>query len=268
MVFREKQRSHNSPTTAGLNMLESVEKYLQDKIKEAGAIHITLLDPEKISPRMAAKTALEAEKCETTAIMVGGSTVTSTQQLEKTVKAIKNAVKIPVILFPNNVSGICSQADAVWFMSLLNSADPYFIVGAQVLAAPLIKKLELEPIPLGYIIVGDASAASIIGRAFPIPLNKPELAASHALAAEYFGMHFVYLDAGSGAKQTVPHQMIKAVKSVVNVPLIVGGGIRNGEQVKEVVNAGADVVVTGTVTEEESNLNEKLQELIRNVRIR
>ena len=250
-----------------MNMIGKVERYLLDKIQQDGAVHITLIDPEKASPKMAAETALEAEQCETTAIMVGGSTVTSTPQLESAVKAIKKAVQIPVILFPNNITGICPHADAVWFMSLLNSVDPYFIVGAQVLAAPLIKKLELEPIPLGYIIVGDGSAASIIGRAFPIPPNKPELAAAHALAAEYFGMHFVYLEAGSGAKQSVPSPMIKAVSSVVNVPLIAGGGIRSGEQVKEVVNAGADVVVTGTITEE-GNLKENLQRLIRNVRTR
>lgn len=250
-----------------MNMIGTVERYLLDNIQQDGAVHITLIDPEKASPKMAAETALEAEQYGTTAIMVGGSTVTSTPQLESAVKAIKKAVQIPVILFPNNITGICPDADAVWFMSLLNSADPYFIVGAQVLAAPLIKKLELEPIPLGYIIVGDGSAASIIGRAFPIPLNKPELAAAHALAAEYFGMHFVYLEAGSGAKQSVPSHMIKAVSSVVNVPLIAGGGIRSGEQVKEVVNAGADVVVTGTVTEE-GNLKENLPRLIRNVRTR
>jgi phosphoglycerol geranylgeranyltransferase len=249
-------------------MVGVVEKYLLNKIRQDGALHITLIDPEKGSPKMAAKTTLEAEKCGTAAIMVGGSTVASTRQLEKTVKAIKKAVQIPVILFPNNMCSICPHADAVWFMSLLNSTDPYFIVGAQILAAPLVKKLELEPIPLGYIIVGDGSAVSIIGRAFPIPPNKPELAVAHALAAEYFGMHFVYLEAGSGAKQSVPSNMIKAVKSVVEVPLIAGGGLRSGEQVEEIVNAGADIVVTGTVTEDTYNLKENLRELIRNVKIR
>jgi phosphoglycerol geranylgeranyltransferase len=153
-------------------------------------------------------------------------------------------------------------------MSLLNSVDPYFIVGAHVLGAPIVKKFGLEPIPLGYVIVGDGGAASVMGRAFPIPFNKPELAVAHALAAEYLGMRFVYLEAGSGVKESVPPDMIKMVKSVMSVPLIVGGGIRTGEQVKKTVEAGADIVVTGNVTEEEGNTREKLRELVASVKIR
>jgi len=249
-------------------MTGRVEKYLQNRIQHEKAIHITLLDPERATPETAAKTAREAEKCKSAAIMVGGSTITSTSKLEETVKAIKKAVKIPVILFPNNITGICRHADAIWFMSLLNSSDPYFIVGVQVLGAPLVKKFGLEPIPLGYIIVGEGGAASLIGRAFPIPFNKPELAVAHALAAEYLGMHFVYLEAGSGVKSSVPSNMIGMVKKVIDIPLIVGGGIRTGEQVREIVHAGADVVVTGTVTEEERNVRDKLKELVKNVKTR
>lgn len=247
-------------------MIGRVEKYLLNKIRDDGAIHITLLDPEKALPETAGKTAQAAEKCQTAAIMVGGSTITSASQLEQTVKAVKKAVKIPVILFPNNVTGICRYADAIWFMSLLNSSDPYFIVGAQVLGAPLIKKFDLEPLPLGYIIVGNGGAAGLIGRAFPVPFNKPELAVAHALAAEYFGMRFVYLEAGSGVKQSVPSEMIRMVKSVVTIPLIVGGGIRSGKRVREVVNAGADAVVTGSVTEKEGNIRNRLSELVKNVK--
>ncbi|NIR87601.1 geranylgeranylglyceryl/heptaprenylglyceryl phosphate synthase [Candidatus Bathyarchaeota archaeon] len=248
-------------------MIGKVEKYLLDKIQEDGVIHITLLDPEKASPQSASKTAREVESCKTAAIMVGGSTLTSTSNLDDVVKAIKKAVKIPVILFPNNITGICRHADAIWFMSLLNSSDPYFIAGAQVLGAPLIKKFGLEAIPLGYIIVGENSAASVVGRACPIPYNKPELAAAHALAAQYFGMRFVYLEAGSGAKQPPPSDMIKAVKDLVNVPLIVGGGIRTSYQVKKAVSAGADIIVTGTVVEEEKRVKDVIGELVECTRL-
>lgn len=244
-----------------------VEKYLKSKIRKDGAIHLTLIDPEKAPPETAAETARRAEKDRTTAIMVGGSTVTSTQQLEDTVKAIKKTVEVPVILFPNNITGICPHADAIWFMSLLNSSDPYFIFGAHILGAPLVKKFSLEPISLGYIIVGEGGAASIVGRAFPIPSDRPELAVAHALAAEYLGMRFVYLEAGSGVKRPVPPSMIQAVKSMINVPLIVGGGIRTTRQVKEIVEAGADVVVTGNITED-SGAGNQLKELISNVRRR
>jgi len=150
-------------------------------------------------------------------------------------------------------------------MSLLNSLDPYFITGAQVLGAPLVKKFGLEAIPLGYIVVGQGATVGIIGRASPIPYDKPELAAAHALAAQYLGMRFVYLEAGSGAKQPVPNEMIRTVKDVVSVPLVVGGGIRSGEQVKEKVNAGADIIVTGNVVEE-SEAKDKVEELVKQVK--
>jgi len=247
-------------------MTGRVERHLLNKIKHDGAIHLTLLDPEKTSPEHAAKTALKAEKDRTAAIMVGGSTVTSTQQLEETVKAIKEAVKVPVILFPNNITGICRHADAIWFMSLLNSSEPYFIIGAHILGAPLVKKFGLEPIPLGYIIVGEGGAASVVGRAFPIPFDKPELAVAHALAAEYLGMRFVYLEGGSGVKTSVPPSMIRMVKSAIHVPLVVGGGIKSRDQVEKVVGAGADIVVTGNVTEGDTKT--ELKELIRSVKRR
>jgi len=197
---------------------------------------------------------------------VGGSTSFSTSHLDKVTKALKKSVEIPVILFPNNITGISRYADAIWFMSLLNSSDPYFLMGAQVLGAPIIKKFGLEPIPLGYIIVGEGGAVSVVGKAVPIPYNKPELAAAHALAAEYFGMRFVYLEAGSGVGKPVPSDMARAVKNVINLPLIVGGGIRTGEQVKELAKAGADIVVTGTVLEENKERH-KIKELIDNMKV-
>ena len=246
-------------------MTGRVEKYLLNKTKEEGAIHLTLIDPEKAPPKTAAEIAWNAEKAQTAAIMVGGSTITSTQQLEKTVEAIKKVVKVPVILFPNNITGICRHADAIWFMSLLNSSDPYFIFGAHTLGAPLVKKFGLEPIPMGYIIVGEASAASIVGRAFPIPFDRPELAVAHSLAAEYLGMRFIYLEAGSGAKRSVPPTMVQAVKGMISVPLVVGGGIRTGQQAKEIAEAGADMLVTGNITEK-SGPEGQLKELISNVR--
>lgn len=246
-------------------MTGRVEKYLLNKIKKEGAAHLTLIDPEKVSLKTAAEIAWQAEKAQTAAIMVGGSTITSTQQLENTVEAIKKAVKVPVILFPNNITGICRYADAIWFMSLLNSADPYFIFGAHTLGAPLVKRFGLEPIPMGYIIVGESSAASIVGRAFPIPFDRAELAVAHALAAEYLGMRFVYLEAGSGARRSVPPKLVQAVKGMITVPLVVGGGIRTGRQAKEIVEAGADMLVTGNITEKNSPEGQ-LKELISNVR--
>ena len=246
-------------------MVGRVEKYLLEKIEKEGTIHMTLVDPEKVTPSSASRISKDAEACDTAAIMVGGSTSVSFSHLDKVAKALKESVKIPVILFPNNITGITRHADAIWFMSLLNSADPYFLMGAQVLGAPIIKKFGLEPIPLGYIIVGEGGAVSVVGKAVPIPYNKPELAAAHALAAEYFGIRFVYLEAGSGIRNPVPADMVKAVKTVTDLPLIVGGGIRTGEQVKEIVKAGASIVVTGNVLEENKGKN-KITELVDNMK--
>jgi phosphoglycerol geranylgeranyltransferase len=246
-------------------MVGRVEKYLLDKISKEGTIHMTLVDPEKVTVSSATRIAKDAESCGSAAIMVGGSTSISSSHLDNVTKALKESVEIPIILFPNNITGISKHADAIWFMSLLNSADPYFIMGVQVLGAPIIKKFGLEPISLGYIIVGEGGTVSVVGKAVPIPYNKPELTAAHALAAEYFGMHFVYLEAGSGVGNPVPAEVIKAVKSVTGLPLIVGGGIRTGKQVREIVKAGASVVVTGNVLEENEGKS-KITELIENMK--
>jgi len=246
-------------------MVGQVELYLLNRIREEGAIHITLIDPEKVTSSSASRVAKQAFTNGTSAFMIGGSTLTSTTHLDNVVKAVKRTVEVPVILFPNNITGISKYADAIWFMSLLNSVDPYFLVGAQILGAPLIKKFGLEAIPLGYIVLGEGGTAGVIGRAFPIPYNKPELAAAHALAAQYFGMRFVYLEGGSGVSKPIPSDVVRGVRKVVDVPLIVGGGIRTGRQARQAVSAGADIIVTGNVVES-SNVAGKVSELVEGVR--
>lgn len=246
-------------------MLGRVEKYLLERIKAAGSIHITLVDPEKITPSQAAEIAENSENSGTSAILIGGSTFVSQAHLDSVIKAIRRAVKIPTILFPNNVTGISRYADAIWFMSLLNSVDPYFLIGAQVLGAPLVKKYDLEPISMGYIIVGEGGTAGIIGKAIPVPYNKPELAAAHALAGQYLGMRFIYLEGGSGVKHPVPPEMIHTVKKFIDIPLIVGGGIRSKEQALAAVSAGADIIVTGNVVEGTA-AKQKLSEIIGGVK--
>jgi len=233
-----------------------VEKYLLEKINAERSIHITLVDPEKITPDQASQVAENSKASNSAAIMVGGSTFVSQVHLDAVVKAIKSTVNLPTILFPNNVSGISQHADAIWFMSLLNSVDPYFIIGAHVLGAPLVRKFGLEPISMGYIIVGEGGTASIIGKAIPVPYDKPELAAAHALAAKYLGMHFIYLEGGSGAKNPVPPEMIHTVKKVVDIPLVVGGGIRTKEQAVTAALAGADIIVTGNLIESDDALRQ------------
>jgi phosphoglycerol geranylgeranyltransferase len=246
-------------------VLGSVEKYLLEKIKLESTIHVTLIDPEEVTPSQASRIASNARTSQTSAVMVGGSTFSSVTHLEAVVKAIKRTVDIPVILFPSNVTGISRHADAIWFMSLLNSVDPYFLMGAQILGAPLVKRHRIEPISMGYIIVGEGGTAGIVGRAVPIPYNKPELAVAHALAGQYLGMHFVYLEAGSGARNPVPQHMIRVVKNEISVPLIVGGGIRSGQQALDAASAGADVIVTGNLVEK-SETRRRVSEIVHRIR--
>jgi phosphoglycerol geranylgeranyltransferase len=246
-------------------MVGHVEKYLLEKIKADGAIHITLIDPEKMTPPQAARVAENSKASGTSAMMIGGSTFVSQAHLDGVVKAIRRTVKIPTILFPNNITGISRYADAIWFMSLLNSVDPYFLIGAQILGAPLVRKYGLEPISMGYIIVGEGGTAGIVGKAIPVPYNKPDLAAAHALAGQYLGMRFIYLEGGSGAKTPVPPEMIRTVKQFIDIPLIVGGGIRTKEQALAAASAGADVIVTGNIMES-TNAKQTVSEIINSIR--
>ncbi|MGA2875453.1 MAG: geranylgeranylglyceryl/heptaprenylglyceryl phosphate synthase [Nitrososphaerales archaeon] len=210
---------------------------------------VGLLDSENSSPKDAAEIAARVEKCGAKAILVGGSTAVDQIELEEVVKTIKKAVTSPVILFPGNVTGVAPSADAIFFSCLMNSENPYFITEAQALGALAIRKHDIEAIPMAYLIIGDGGAAGFVGRARGIPPHKPGLAAMYALAAQYFGMRCLYLEAGSGADGRVSQAMIAAVRKVYEGTLIVGGGITSVEAAKAASKAGADVIVVGTMLE-------------------
>jgi len=246
-------------------MLGQIERYLLEKIADEKTIHMTLIDPEKITPSQASVVAKNSKNSGTAAIMVGGSTFSSQAHLDAVVQAIKKTVDLPTILFPNNENGISRYSDAIWFMSLLNSTDPYFLVGAQILGAPLIKKFNIEPLPMGYIIVGQGGTVGIVGKANTIPYDKPELATAHALAGQYFGMRFIYLEGGSGVVNPVPPDMIKTVKAHLDVPLIVGGGIRTRAQAAAAAQAGADIIVTGNLIEADDN-KQRITDIIEGIK--
>ncbi|MCW4023940.1 MAG: geranylgeranylglyceryl/heptaprenylglyceryl phosphate synthase [Candidatus Bathyarchaeota archaeon] len=243
-----------------------VEKYLLEKIKADGAIHITLIDPENATPSQAAAIAQSSASSGTSAIMIGGSTSDSEEHLDNVIKAIKGVVDLPTILFPSNINGISQYADAIWFMSLLNSEAQFFLMGAQIAGAPLVKKFNIEPISMGYIIVGDGGTAGKVGKAIKIPFDKPELVVAHALAGQFLGMRFIYLEGGSGVVAPVPPEMIRAVKQAIDVPLIVGGGIRTHEQAALAVSAGADIIVTGNVVEKTDG-TQRVTEIIKGIQV-
>jgi phosphoglycerol geranylgeranyltransferase len=245
-----------------------VENYLNEIIRKQGAAHLTLIDPAKQEPEIAAMIAKDAADGGTNGIMVGGSTLATGELLEKTVIEIKKMVNLPVILFPANEQGICRHADAIFFMSLLNSRNPYFISGAQRLGAPIVKRYGIEPIPMAYIIIEPGGKAGEIGEANAIPRNRPDLAADYALAGEYLGMRFIYLEAGSGADKPVPVEIVRKVRKAIAVKLIVGGGIRTPGAAAERVKAGADIIVTGTLVERSANRVAKIKEIVKMVKTR
>ena len=230
-----------------------VEKYLLERIEEEKHIHISLLDPLKTKPEEARKIAKLCEECGSDAIMIGGSTVFSQNQMDEFVKNVKEGASLPVIIFPNNVQSISRYADAIWFMSLLNSVDWYFLVGAQMQGALMVREYGLEAIPMGYIVFGGESMVAVMGRVLPLPHDKKEVAVCYSLAAQYLGMRFIYLEAGSGAVQPIPPETISAVKNMVSIPVVVGGGIRSPELAERAVKAGADIVVTGNILEERAD---------------
>lgn len=186
--------------------------------------------------------------------------------MAQVVKTLKKSIKIPIILFPGNVTGVVPQADAILFSSLLNSENPYYITQAQALGAPSVLKFGLEPLPTAYIIIGEGTTAWFVGAARAIPFDKANIAAAYSLAAQFLGMRFVYLEAGSGAKQSVRPEMVRAVRKVFKGFLIVGGGIRDVNTAKEIVTAGADALVIGTLLEKESNSLKKLAEIANSIK--
>ena len=243
-----------------------VETYLKSELKKKkSALLFVLIDSEVSNIDSSVKLAKDVEKIGASAILVGGSSATDQIEMAEVVKNLKKAVKIPKILFPGNVTGVVPQADAILFSSLLNSENPYFISQAQALGAPSVLKFGLEPLPTAYLVIGEGTSAWFFGSARGIPFDKPKIAAAYSLAAQFLGMRFVYLEAGSGAASSVKPEMIKTVRKVFNGFLIVGGGIKDPSIAKKIVSAGADAIVIGTLLEKNGSLK-NLTEIAKAVR--
>ena len=237
-----------------------VETFLKSELKKKNALLFVLIDSEVSNLEASAKLAKDVEKIGASAILVGGSSATDQIEMAQVVKGIKKGIKIPIILFPGNVTGVVPDADAILFSSLMNSENPYFITQAQALGAPSVLKFGLEPLPTAYLVIGDGTTAWFVGSARGIPFEKPKIAAAYALAAQFLGMRFVYLEAGSGAKSSVTPEMVKIVRHMFNGFLIVGGGIKDVKTAQNLVKAGADALVIGTFLEKGGSLK-KLEEI-------
>ncbi|MCA0446472.1 MAG: geranylgeranylglyceryl/heptaprenylglyceryl phosphate synthase [Bacteroidetes bacterium] len=206
-----------------------------------------LLDPDKISAGFAGEFAANAESSGVDIILIGGSLLTS-DKLTEVISSVKSKTNVPVIIFPGSIMQVSSKADAILFLSLISGRNPEYLIGNHVIVSPILRELNLEPISTGYILIdsGVPTSASFMSNSFPIPRNKPDIAAAHALAADYLGIKQLYLEGGSGAQDPVPNEVIMAVRKVTDLPIWVGGGIRSVEIAKQKADAGASVIVVGT----------------------
>ena len=237
-----------------------VELFLKSELKKKKALIFVLIDSEVSNLETSNKLAKDVEKIGASAILVGGSSATDQIEMAQVVKGIKKGIKIPIILFPGNVTGVVPDADAILFSSLMNSENPYFITQAQALGAPSVLKFRLEPLPTAYLVIGEGTSAWFVGAARGIPFEKPKIAAAYALAAQFLGMRFVYLEAGSGAKSSVTPEMVQTVRRAFNGFLIVGGGIKDVKTAQSLTKAGADALVIGTFLEKGGSIK-KLEEI-------
>ncbi len=232
-----------------------VYNYLEKVINEKGAAYVVLIDPDRKNESSLEARVESANQNEVDVLFVGGSLMMDGKCNDR-VRRIKEASTIPVVFFPGGVGQLNSHYDAMLFMSVISGRNPHYLIGEQTIAAPLVKDLGIETIPTGYMLLdgGAGSTVEFMSGTRPIPMNRTDIAVAHALAGQYLGMKLIYLEAGSGAKEPVSESLVRQVHEAVDVPLIVGGGIRTPEMAAERVKAGASIIVTGTVIEEDSTL--------------
>jgi putative glycerol-1-phosphate prenyltransferase len=234
-----------------------------DKCRQAKKQLAVLIDPDKSGIKEIEKLAALASESQVDYFFVGGSLLIN-NQLEQSIKALKEGRDIPVILFPGNTMQLSWKADAILFLSLISGRNAEMLIGRHVISAPYIKLSPLEVISCGYMLIesGKQTAVQYMSNTSPIPSDKNDIALCTAMAGEMLGLKLIYLEAGSGAIQPVPLSMIESVRGSLNIPLIVGGGIRMPQQAHSVCKAGADIVVIGTAFEKEPGLIREIAEAV------
>jgi len=216
-----------------------------------------LLDPDKIVLEKLDHLIDKIIQSPATHIFVGGSIVQNTI-LEELITALKQKTNLPVLLFPGDPSQISPKADGILFLSLLSGRNPDYLIEYQVQAAPILKKTNLEVISTGYILIesGNETAVARVSKTKPLSRENFDLVLATAQAGEMLGNQLIYLEAGSGAKQPVPAQMIELIAQNIEIPVIVGGGIVDLQGIQKAYRAGADLVVIGTAFENNSHFFE------------
>ena len=222
-----------------------------DIISSRGAAYVVLIDPDLKNENKIEKFVFTANESDVDMIFVGGSLMMDSKY-KKRIKQIKKISKIPIIFFPGNVSQLNNHYDAMLFMSVISGRNPHYLIGEQVISAPIIYDIGIETISTAYLILntGKSTAVEFMSGTVPIPMERVDIAVAHSLAAKFLGFKLIYLEAGSGAVEPVPNRLVRSICDVVDIPVIVGGGIRTPEVAKNLVDSGASIIVTGGAIEE------------------
>lgn len=240
----------------------SIYTHIQSKAANGQKQLAYLLDPDKYQgEKLTAAIGLIAST-QPDLVMVGGSLVHGNTQL--LVDTLKKQIEIPVILYPGSLLQLAPQADGILFISLISGRNPEFLIGNHVVAAPILRQTNMEIIPTGYMLVdgGNVTSVQYMSNTTPIPSAKTDIAVATALAGQYLGMKMIYMDAGSGASNPIPPQMIREVKNALAIPLMVGGGLNTTEKVANACQAGADLLVIGNAVEKDPSLLAEFKQIV------
>ena len=244
-------------------MKEKIYSEMAESKKRGEKKFAVLLDPDKMRLKQFEKTLNLAIESKVDFFFIGGSLIVS-DMLDATLDSIKKVTDIPMILFPGNSFQLSYKADALLFLSLISGRNAELLIGKHVVVAPYLKLSPLEIIPTGYMLIdgGVPTTVMYMSNTNPIPANKPDIAASTALAGQFLGLKLIFMDAGSGAQNPIDTRMISAVANTIDIPLIVGGGIKTPEKAFENVKAGADIIVVGDILEKNPGLLPEFAEAI------
>ncbi|MEI7586873.1 geranylgeranylglyceryl/heptaprenylglyceryl phosphate synthase [Runella sp.] len=245
-------------------MKSEIRTKLRHNLQDGRKAFAVLLDPDKVELSSFPSMLAESMRYGVDFFFVGGSLITRYAS-DEIIAAIRRHTNIPAILFPGNSLHIEPSADAILLLSLISGRNPELLIGQHVIAAPLLKKSNLEILPTGYMLIesGRATTVSYISNTTPIPHDKPSVAACTAMAGELLGLQIMYLDAGSGAQKPVSAEMIAAVRKSVDTPIIVGGGINTTQKAQAALEAGADVIVVGNGIEQNSDLLPEIAQIVK-----
>jgi len=249
-------------------MKHGIYQSLLEKKSKGQKSFAVLIDPDKVDEVMIDELVLLSVDAKVDYLLIGGSLVIS-NQLDEVVKQVKNRCNIPTILFPGSPSQISAYADALLYLSVISGRNPELLIGQHVISAPFVKQSGLEIMSTGYMVIdgGAPTTVSYISNTIPIPADKNEIAMCTAMAGEMLGMKLIYMDAGSGARRAIAESMISKVSSVIDIPLVIGGGISDPEKAYLNCKAGADVIVIGNAIEKDPTLIKEMSAAIHAVHV-